>query len=153
MGLIQGNFSIMKKILICSLLSFISSVVLATPITLQHAKTGYVNSGICSAVVDVTVDDFLGTYDKLYLDLVAKDKAGKIKGTSEDIIAYDDVQNLSGKAFGKVFIESEDMCEADRTWTIQVKRAILVIDGKREDLLKSKQVQIDDFQPMKIVAK
>ena len=89
-------------------------------------------------MVDVTVHDFLGTYDKLYLDLVAKDKAGKIKGTSEDIIAYDDVQNLSGKAFGKVFIESEDMCEADRTWTIQVKRAILVIDGKREDLLKAK---------------
>ena len=45
------------------------------------------------------------------------------------------------------------MCEADRTWIIQVKRAVLVIDGKREDLLKSKKVQIDDFQPMKIVAR
>ncbi len=153
MVLIQGNFSIMKKILICSLLSFISSVVLATPITLQHSKTGYVNSGICSAVVDITIHDFLGTNDKLYLDLVAKDKVGKIKGTSEDIITYDDVQNLSGKAFGKVFIESEDMCEADRTWTIHVKRAVLVVDGKRQDLLKTKQVMIDDFQPMRIVAK
>ncbi|MDO7476104.1 hypothetical protein Q5X68_10080 [Acinetobacter baumannii] len=121
----------------------------ATPITLQHSKTGYVNSGICSAVVDITIHDFLGTYDKLYLDLVAKDKAGKIKGTSEDIITYDDVQNLSGKAFGKVFIESEDMCEADRTWTIHVKRAVLIVDGKREDLLKAKKVHIDDFQPMK----
>jgi hypothetical protein len=121
----------------------------ATPITLQHSKTGYVNSGICSAVVDITIHDFLGTYDKLYLDLVARDKAGRVKGNSEDIITYDDVQNLSGKAFGKVFIESEDMCEADRTWTIQVKRAVLVVDGKREDLLKTKQVMIDDFQPMR----
>ncbi len=69
----------------------------ATPITLQHSKTGYVNSGICSAVVDITIHDFLGTNDKLYLDLVAKDKAGKIKGISEDIITYDDVQNLSGE--------------------------------------------------------
>ena len=143
----------MKKILTFFLVALVSSVVLATPITLQHSRTSYVNSGICSAVVDVTIHDFLGTYDKLYLDLVAKDKAGKIKGTSEDIITYDDVQNLSGKAFGRVFIESEDMCEADRTWTIYVKRAVLSVDGKREDLLKTKQVMIDDFQPMKIVAK
>ena len=68
----------------------------ATPITLQHSKTSYVNSGICSAVIDVTIHDFLGESDKLYLDLVAKDKAGKIKDTSENIITYDDVQNLSG---------------------------------------------------------
>jgi hypothetical protein len=70
----------MKKILICSLLAFISPVVFSSPITLQHSKTSYVNSGICSAVVDVTIHDFLGTYDKLYLDLVAKDKAGRVQG-------------------------------------------------------------------------
>ena len=143
----------MKKIIASSLMSLISSVALATPITLQHSKTSYVNSGICSAVVDVTIHDFLGTYDKLYLDLVAKDKAGKVKGTSENVITYGDIQNLQGKAFGGVFIESETMCGADRTWTVQVKRAVLVIDGKREDLLKAKKVHIDDFQPMRIVAK
>ncbi|RSB50667.1 hypothetical protein EGK59_15865 [Acinetobacter soli] len=143
----------MKRILYGLAVSLFSSIVMATPITLQHSKTSYVNSGICSAVVDVTIHDFLGTNDKLYLDLVAKDKAGKIKGTSEDIITYDDVQNLSGKAFGRVFIESESICEADRTWTIHVKRAVLVVDGKRQDLFKTKQVMIDDFQPMKIVAK
>lgn len=81
----------MKKISIFSLLAFVSSVALATPITLQHSKTSYVNSGICSAVVDVTIHDFLGENDKLYLDLVAKDKAGKVKGTSEDVITYGDV--------------------------------------------------------------
>lgn len=143
----------MKRILYGLAVSLFSSIVMATPITLQHSKTSYVNSGICSAVVDVTIHDFLGTNDKLYLDLVAKDKAGKIKGTSEDIITYGDVQNLSGKAFGRVFIESESICEADRTWTIHVKRAVLVVDGKRQDLFKTKQVMIDDFQPMKIVAK
>lgn len=142
-----------KKIITLMLATITCSLVLATPITLQHSKTGYVNSGICSAVVDVTIHDFLGTNDKLYLELVTKDKAGKIKGNSDDIITYDDVQNLSGKAFGKVFIESENMCEADRTWIIQVNRAVLVIDGKREDLLKSKKVQIDNFQPMKIVTR
>ena len=130
-------------------MSLISSVALATPITLQHSKTSYVNSGICSAVVDVTIHDFLGTYDKLYLDLVAKDKAGKVKGTSENVITYGDIQNLSGKATTNVFIESETMCGAGRTWTVQVKRAVLVVDGKREDLLKVKKVHIDDFQPMK----
>ncbi|MFP0243913.1 hypothetical protein ACJ6GZ_12130, partial [Acinetobacter nosocomialis] len=57
--------------------------------------------------------------------------------------------NLQGKAFGNVFIESETMCGAGRTWTVQVKRAVLVADGKREDLLKAKKVHIDDFQPMK----
>ena len=56
-------------------------------------------------------------------------------------------------AFGNVFLESETMCGADRTWTVQVKRAVLVVDGKREDLLKAKKVHIDDFQPMRIVAK
>ena len=122
----------------------------ATPITLQHSKTSYVNSGICSAVVDVTIHDFLGTYDKLYLDLVATDKSGRVQGTSENVITYGDIQNLQGKAFGNVFIESETMCGADRTWTINVKRAVLVADGKRQDLLKTKQVHIDDFQPMKI---
>lgn len=122
---------------------------IATPITLQHSKTSYVNSGICSAVVDVTIHDFLGTYDKLYLDLVAKDKAGRVQGTSENVITYGDIQNLQGKAFGNVFIESETMCAADRTWTVQVKRAVLVVDGQREDLLKAKKVYIDDFQPMK----
>nr|WP_326519034.1 IrmA family protein [Acinetobacter sp. CAAS 2-6] len=126
-----------------------SNVVSATSITLQHSKTSYVNSGICSAVVDVTIHDFLGAYDKLYLDLVAKDKAGRVQGTSENVITYGDIQNLQGKAFGNVFLESETMCAADRTWTVQVKRAVLVVDGKREDLLKAKKVHIDDFQPMK----
>ena len=142
----------MKKISIFSLLTFVSSLALATPITLQHSKTSYVNSGICSAVVDVTIHDFLGSNDKLYLDLVAKDKAGRVQGTSENVITYGDVQNLQGKAFGAVFIESETMCGADRTWMVQVKRAVLVVDGKREDLLKGKKVQIDDFQPMRIKA-
>ena len=140
----------MKKISIFSLLTFVSSLALATPITLQHSKTSYINSGICSAVVDVTIHDFLGSNDKLYLDLVAKDKAGRVQGTSENVITYGDVQNLQGKAFGSVFIESETMCGAGRTWTVQVKRAVLVVDGKREDLLKGKKVQIDDFQPMRI---
>ena len=143
----------MKKISIFSLLTFVSSLALATPITLQHSKTSYINSGICSAVVDVTIHDFLGSNDKLYLDLVAKDKAGRVQGTSENVITYGDVQNLQGKAFGSVFIESETMCGADRTWIVQVKRAVLVVDGKRQDLLKTKQVHIDDFQPMRIVAK
>ena len=89
-----------KKIITFMLVTITCSLVLATPITLQHSKTGYVNSGICSAVVDVTIHDFLGTNDKLYLELVTKDKAGKVKGNSDDIITYDDVQNLSGKAFG-----------------------------------------------------
>ena len=142
----------MKKISIFSLLTFVSSLALATPITLQHSKTSYINSGICSAVVDVTIHDFLGANDKLYLDLVAKDKAGRVQGTSENVITYGDVQNLQGKAFGAVFIESETMCGADRTWMVQVKRAVLVVDGKREDLLKGKKVQIDDFQPMRIKA-
>ena len=125
----------------------------ATPITLQHVTTTYVNSGICSAAINVTIHDFLGESDKLYLDLVATDKTGKVKIASENIITYDDVQNLSGKATTNVFIESEEVCGADRTWTVEVKRTVLVIDGKRQDLLKTKQVHIDDFQPMRIVAK
>lgn len=140
----------MKNIIAFSLMALMSSVSLATPITLQHSKTSYVNSGICSAVVDVTIHDFLGTNDKLYLDLVAKDKAGRVQGTSENLITSSDVQNLQGKAFGNVFLESETMCGADRAWTVQVKRAVLVADGKRQDLLKTKQVHFDDFQPMKI---
>ena len=145
----------MKKIFIALLFSQILFLNLAeaTPITLQHVTTTYVNSGICSAAINVTIHDFLGESDKLYLDLVATDKTGKVKIASENIITYDDVQNLSGKATTNVFIESEEVCGADRTWTVQVKRAVLVADGKRQDLLKIKQVHIDDFQPMKIVAK
>ncbi|MDN5511443.1 IrmA family protein [Acinetobacter sp.] len=145
----------MKKIFIAWLFSQILFLNLAeaTPITLQHVTTTYVNSGICSAAINVTIHDFLGESDKLYLDLVATDKTGKVKIASENIITYDDVQNLSGKATTNVFIESEEVCGADRTWTVQVKRAVLVADGKRQDLLKTKQVHIDDFQPMKIVAK
>ncbi|WP_180113069.1 hypothetical protein [Acinetobacter sp. YH12073] len=142
----------MKNIIAFSLMALMSSVSLATPITLQHSKTSYVNSGICSAVVDVTIHDFLGTYDKLYLDLVAKDRVGRVQGASENEITYNDVENTSGQSFGRVFIESESMCEADRTWIVQVKRAVLVVDGKKEDLLKAKKVHIDDFQPMKIKA-
>ena len=142
----------MKKIIALSLMSLVSLIVMATPITLQHSKTSYVNSGICSAVVDVTIHDFLGTYDKLYLDLVAKDRVGRVQGASENEITYNDVENTSGQSFGRVFIESESMCEADRSWTVQVKRAVLVVDGKKEDLLKAKKVYIDDFQPMKIKA-
>lgn len=101
----------------------------------------------------MTIHDFLGESDKLYLDLVAKDKASRVQGTSENVIIYGDVQNLQGKAFGNVFLESETMCGADRTWTVQVKRAVLVVDGKRQDLLKTKQLHIDDFQPMKFILK
>ena len=142
----------MKKIFIAWLFSQILflNAANATPITLQHVTTTYVNSGICSAAINVTIHDFLGESDKLYLDLVATDKTGKVKIASENIITYDDVQNLSGKATTNVFIESEEVCGADRTWTINVKRAVLVVNGKRQDLLKTKQVHIDDFQPMKI---
>lgn len=143
----------MKRLLLSATISLFSSIILATPITLQHVTTTYVNSGICSAAINVTIHDFLGESDKLYLDLVATDKTGKVKIASENIITYDDVQNLSGKATTNVFIESEEVCGADRTWTVQVKRAVLVTDGKRQDLLKTKQVHIDDFQPMRIVAK
>ena len=139
----------MKRLLLGIIISIGSSIIMATPITLQHSKTSYVNSGICSAVVDVTIHDFLGTDDKLYLDLVAKDKAGRVQGTSENVLTYDDVQNLSGQSFSNVFLESETMCGADNTWTVQVKRAVLVMDGKREDLLKAKKVHIDDFKPMR----
>ena len=141
----------MKKIFIACLFSQILFLNLAeaTPITLQHVTTTYVNSGICSAAINVTIHDFLGESDKLYLDLVATDKTGKVKIASENIITYDDVQNLSGKATTNVFIESEEVCGADRAWTVQVKRAVLVADGKREDLLRAKKVHIDDFQPMK----
>ncbi|MEF9957428.1 MAG: IrmA family protein [Acinetobacter sp.] len=142
----------MKKIFIVWLFSQILflNAANATPITLQHVTTTYVNSGICSAAINVTIHDFLGESDKLYLDLVATDKTGKVKIASENIITYDDVQNLSGKATTNVFIESEEVCGAERTWTINVKRAVLVVNGKRQDLLKTKQVHIDDFQPMKI---
>jgi len=143
----------MKKILTISLAALMSSVVFATPITLQHVTTTYVNSGICSAAINVTIHDFLGESDKLYLDLVAKDNVGRVQGTSENVITYGDIQNLSGKATTNVFIESETMCGAGRTWTVHVKRAVLVADGKREDLLKAKKVHIDNFQPMRIVAK
>lgn len=136
-------------LLVITTLLFIPTV-MATPITLQHVTTTYVNAGICSAAINVTIHDFLGKSDKLYLDLVATDKTGKVKIASENIITYDDVQNLSGKATTNVFIESEEVCGADRTWTINVKRAVLVVDGKRQDLLKTKQVHIDVFQSMKI---
>lgn len=101
----------MKKIITFSLMGFISSLALATPITLQHSKTSYVNAGICSAVVDVTIHDFLGTYDKLYLDLVATDKSGRVQGTSENVITYGDIQNLQGKAFGSVFLNLKQCAE------------------------------------------
>lgn len=140
----------MKRMLLAMNISLISTIVLATPVTLQHSKTSYVNSGICSAVVDVTIHDSLGTYDKLYLDLVVNNRAGKVEGTSEDVISYEDVENTSGRSFGRIFIESESMCEADSNWTIQVKRAVLIVDGKREDLIKTEKIQIDDFQPMKL---
>ncbi|MFP0244996.1 hypothetical protein ACJ6GZ_17865, partial [Acinetobacter nosocomialis] len=83
----------MKKLLLILATHLFSLSAHATPITLQHSKTSYVNSGICSAVVDVTIHDFLGTYDKLYLDLVAKDKSGRVQGTSENVITYGDIQN------------------------------------------------------------
>ena len=140
----------MKKLLLFLATHLFSLSIYATPITLQHSKTSYVNSGICSAAVDVTIHDFLGADDKLYLDLIAKNKAGRMQGTSENVITYDDVQNTSGQSFGRVFIESEEMCDADSSWTVQVKRAVLVMDGNREDLLKGKKVHIDDFEPMKI---
>ena len=82
----------MIKTILLSTVFLMSSIAIATPITLQHSKTSYINSGICSAVVDVTIHDFLGTNDKLYLDLVAKDKAGRVQGTSENVITYGDVQ-------------------------------------------------------------
>ncbi len=50
----------MKKLFWGTAISLFSSITLATPITLQHSRTSYVNSGICSAVVDVTIHDFLG---------------------------------------------------------------------------------------------
>jgi len=140
----------LKKLLLFLATHLFSLSIYATPITLQHSKTSYVNSGICSAAVDVTIHDFLGADDKLYLDLIAKNKAGRMQGTSENVITYDDVQNTSGQSFGRVFIESEEMCDADSSWTVQVKRAVLVMDGNREDLLKGKKVHIDDFEPMKI---
>lgn len=139
----------MRKLLLILATHLFSLSAYASPITLQHSKNSYVNSGICSAVIDVTIHDFLETYDKLYLDLVVKDKAGRVQGTSEEVLSYDNVESTSGRSFGRIFLESETMCDADSTWALHVKRAILLVDGKREDLLKNKKVYIDDFKPMK----
>lgn len=104
--------------------------------------------GICSAVVDVTIHDFLGTYDKLYLDLIARIRSEEYRALRENVITYGDIQNLQGKSIWECLYRIRTMCGAGRTWTVQVKRAVLVVDGKSEDLLKAKKVHIDDFQPM-----
>ena len=131
------------------LVSLFSSIAIATPITLQHASTTYANAGICSAAIDITIHDFLEAKDKLYLDLIVTNNTGVVQGSSKDVITSNDVDNLQGKAFGRVFIESENMCAADQTWTVKVKRAVLVLNGKQQDLLKTNEVYVDDFQPMR----
>ena len=143
----------MRQILMLgALLSLGFSSAYALNVEIQHMSTVFANQGMCSAKFDFVAYDFLENVKRIDFTLVAKDKKGKVQYVENLSSGAEDFNMVSGKTYGSIYMEGEEICGSDE-WIIYIPKALIVYkNGKPAlDIVKSKKLKFNDFKPMKIV--
>jgi hypothetical protein len=115
---------------------------------LAHMATEYSNMGVCAVDVRYVLDSNSDDIKSLGLVLSIKNTKGQVVHKEDFLI--DDMNSTSGKYWGSIFLEGENLCDTNG-WTLEVSKANLNFDGGRvENLIKLNRVYIKDFKPMAI---
>lgn len=116
-----------------------------------HAGIDFWNSNLVFAGQGACSAEF--TFDSGFEDISSLDLSFNLLNKAGKIVAK---ENIHLEAFGKsgatryaqAFVESEQIC--DSSLKLVVTRATAVIEGKRVDLLKTKQLAARKFAPIVI---
>jgi hypothetical protein len=141
----------MKKLILATLLA-VAPMTYAKDsgigLRLAHMATEYSNMGVCAVDVRYVLDSNSDEIENLALVLSIKNTKGKVVHKEDFLI--DDMNSASGKYWGNIFLEGENLCDTNG-WSLEVSKANLNFDGGRvENLIKLNRVYIKDFKPMPI---
>ena len=141
----------MKQLILAALLA-LTPIVYAKDsgigLRLAHMATEYSNMGVCAVDVRYVLDSNSDDIKSLGLVLSIKNTKGQVVHKEDFLI--DDMNSTSGKYWGSIFLEGENLCDTNG-WTLEVLKANLNFDGGRvENLIKLNRVYIKDFKPMAI---
>lgn len=134
----------MKKIFIMAVLTLVSGQ--AWAIDFWHSGTVWANQGMCAATFSFDAGPMSETIRQLKATVTIRDKSGKSIGS--DNLEIEEFGGSEAARYSSASLVSENIC-ADGL-TITVTKASAVIDGKKVDLLKTKQLVVRDFKPFKI---
>lgn len=109
-----------------------------------HSNIIFAGQGMCSA--EFTFDSGRENISRLDLAFNLQSKAGKT--VAKDEIHLESFGQSSATRYAQAFVESEQIC--DSSIKLVVTQATAVIDGKRVDLLITKQLAAREFAPIVI---
>lgn len=109
-----------------------------------HSNIIFAGQGACSA--EFTFDSGRENISRLDLAFNLQSKAGKT--VAKDEIHLESFGQSSATRYAQAFVESEQIC--DSSIKLVVTQATAVIDGKRVDLLITKQLAAREFAPIVI---
>lgn len=122
---------------------FICTVTPTYAVDMWHSNTLWAGQGQCSAVF--SFDSAIDEMKDLQVSVTAIDKSGK--KVASDVLSIKQIGDSEANRYATAFLEG-DVCADDLT--IVVNKATAIIDGKKVDLLKTKQLSLRDFKPFKI---
>ena len=146
----------MKQALLLTALLFSSMFLLAEPIdtkvSIRNFLFSYVNRGMCSVAFDVTAYDFIENVKEIEFKVLIKDKKGRLLDLAT--VTADEFNRVSGKAYSQFFLEGEEACGFSGE-TLEVVKAVVIYNDytPSEDIIETNKLEIQEFNPMKIVIK
>ena len=134
----------MKRFALALIAMVFCTVSPAYALDMWHSSTFWAGQGQCSAVFtfDAAIDD---TQD-LQVTVSVIDKSGK--KVASGVLSIKELGQSQADRYANASIEGEEVCEDNLT--IVVNKATAIINGKKVDLLKTKQLTVRDFKPFKI---
>lgn len=109
-----------------------------------HSSTVWAGQGQCSAVF--SFDSGMEDIQNLQVSVAAMDRAGKKVAAA--ILEIPHLGQSSAQRYADAFFEGEEICADDLV--IVVDKATATVNGKRQDLLKTKGLVARDFKPFRI---
>lgn len=146
----------MKQALLLTALLFSSMFLLAEPIdtkvSIRNTHFSYVNRGMCSVAFDVTAYDFIENVKEIEFKVLIKDKKGRLLDLAT--VTADEFNRVGGKAYSQFFLEGEEACGFSGE-TLEVVKAVVIYNDytPSEDIIETNKLEIQEFNPMKIVIK
>ena len=146
----------MKQALLLTALLFSSMFLLAEPIdtkvSIRNFLFSYVNRGMCSVAFDVTAYDFIENVKEIEFKVLIKDKKGRLLDLAT--VTADEFNRVGGKDYSQFFLEGEEACGFSGE-TLEVVKAVVIYNDytPSEDIIETNKLEIQEFNPMKIVIK
>jgi len=137
----------MKKIIFATcILAVTSTPVFA--IEFWHSGTVWANQGMCAATFSFDAGPMSDTIQQLNIAVAIRGKAGKSIG--KDVLEIEEFGGSEAARYATAPLVSAEMCGDADGLVISVSKASAIIDGKKVDLLKTRQLTAREFKPFQI---